>query len=454
MKFPKPLKLYKINKFMKTQIGTGGLITTLLLAAVLALTSCEKATPEDEEYLYDFHNHYTPTCSHQLLPDSMALYVDYTSTLVMKAQLRFYWHVMKNIIVRKTKRYYAIKGQEITRTAGDVTELLRAVSNYENPDLKGALDRIVNGDTEAMLLTDGEQLDQKEPFLKEAFKKWLMKGHDIYIISDPYNDPKTQARRFMFYILFYDAENPLNIADYTIRAARLNQFPRVKRMKLSITPKVRGFHGGHSDPNSYVQAIVTRKGNMEVQEWNTDWEDKIERFILHAKDNHGEEMPNGAVLLEGLQLDKSSITGVTITGVTAKAYNINELYTDYYTQRRAEQEVDSLPDWDACDNFILLNQDLFKRNANLQVFFDRQNWNPEFLTGKPYNYFKIAFFVTEMEEHLEKFRDQLVFDDIINKGELNESVFESVKQTIEDPEIIQFLADTPFYAIYVKAQQR
>ncbi len=439
---------------MRKQIGSGGFTTMLLLVAALSLGSCDKPTPEDEEYLYDFHNQYTPTCSHQLLPDSMTLYVDYTSTLVMKAQMRFYWHVMKNIMANKTKRYYAIKGQEIIRMAGDVVELLRDVSNYENPDLKGALDRIVSDNVEAMLVTDCEQLDQKEPFLKEAFKKWLMKGHDIYIISDPFVDPKTQAHRFMFYILFYDADNPNNIADYVIRSARLNQYPKVKRMKISITPKVKGFHGGHSDPNSYVQAIVTRKGNMEVQEWSTSWEDKIERFILNAKDNRGEEMTNGAVLLEGLQLDKTSITGGTITGITSKVFNINSHYTDYYTQRRSEQEVDSVIDWEECENFITLNQDLFKRNSNIQIFFDKPNWNPEFLTGKPYNYFKIAFFVTEMEEQLEKFRNQLVFDDIINKGQQNESVFQSVKQTIEDPEIIQFLADTPFYAIYVKSLQR
>ena len=65
----------------------------------------------------------------------------------------------------------------------------------------------------------------------------------------------------------------------------------------------------------------------------------------------------------------------------------------------------------------------------------------------------VGYFVpiTGLEENLERYRAQLEFDDIYKKGYKNVSVFESVKQTIEDKDFSEFLASNPIYTIYVKA---
>jgi hypothetical protein len=55
---------------------------------------------------------------------------------------------------------------------------------------------------------------------------------------------------------------------------------------------------------------------------------------------------------------------------------------------------------------------------------------------------------------MERFRPMLEFDDRFKEGFKNISVFESVKQTINDPEITEFIAANPFYSIYVKALQK
>jgi hypothetical protein len=87
----------------------------------------------------------------------------------------------------------------------------------------------------------------------------------------------------------------------------------------------------------------------------------------------------------------------------------------------------------------------------MQLFFDKRHFDDSCLNGKPFNYFKICFYITGLEENLERYRAQLEFDDIYKKGYKNVSVFESVKQTIEDKDFSEFLASNPIYTIYVKA---
>lgn len=428
-------------------------INTIVTVFVLILiTSCGSSTPEDVDYIYDFHKQYSPLSQHQLIPDSAALYVDYTKATEMKGKIKFYWEVMRTVLADKVATYYAIKGNDIMREAGDVAELLSGVRNYENPDLPKALEKIVNGNTEAVLITDGEMADPVSPYMKDAFKAWLLKGHDIFIMSEPYyENGKVSAKKLLFYILFYDAKMDKNLYEYVKKAGRLSHYPKINKFNLSITPSVKGTHGGHSDPNSYVQAMVTRKGDMEVQEWSTDWVDKIQRFIIQAKDDRGQELENGAVLIDGLQLDKTSIAGVKISDITLKVFNINSEYAEYYSDRKAEEEVDSVIDWDETENFMILDKNAFEKNGFMKVYFQKKEFNDNCLNGKPYNYFKIAFFISEIQENMERYRPMLEFDDRFKEGFKNVSVFESVKQTISDADVREFLASNPFYSIYVKS---
>ncbi len=426
--------------------------SSLALTALALLSACGGNTPDDADYIYDFHTQYTPTHHYPLVPDSVSLYVDYTKATEMKARIKFYWEIMKPTLADKVANYYAIKGSSITREAGDVAELLSGVRNYENPDLVGALNKIVNANNEAVLITDGEVADPSSPYMKEAFKTWLMRGHDIFIMSEPYyENGKVSAKKFLFYIIFYDAKMDKNLFEYIKKTARISHFPKIAKLNLSVTPTVKGTHGGHSDPNSYVQAMVTRKGDMEIQEWSTEWRDKIERFILNANENNNKDFDNGAVLIDGLQLEKKSVAGVKINAVNMKVYNINSDYSEFYDKKKAEEEIDSTIDWDEMEGFMVLDQKAFDRNGFMKVYFDKKNFDDGCLNGTPYNYFKIDFYVAELHENMEQYRAQLEFDDRLKAGYKNVSVFESVKQTMSDKEITDFIANSPFYTIYVKS---
>lgn len=63
-----------------------------------------------------------------------------------------------------------------------VYQLLRTVKEVNNADIKTAVNRIVNGNRQAVLITDGEFFTQgitgdnlNNPYLSESFRTWMKK---------------------------------------------------------------------------------------------------------------------------------------------------------------------------------------------------------------------------------------------------------------------------------------
>ena len=425
-------------------------IVGIICIGITLLTACNNTTPESKDLLYDFHKTFSDAYKHQLTLDSTALYVDYTNGLAMKGKIKFYWEIMKPILEKKIKSYYSIKGQDIKREVGDVKTLLGEVTNFENPNLKGALEKIVNSDNEAILITDAELANPSDPFMKDAFTTWLMKGHDIFIIVEPYIE--AGVKKNIFYFIFSDTKLDGNLTDYVKRVGKIHYYPKIFSMNLSTMPYIKGMKGGHSDPNGFVQAMVTRNGDFELQEWSTGWEDKIEKYVLNITDKKGNDLKESAVLIDGLQLDKNSLGGMIVDGVKMKVYNINKEYSDFYKARNENSEL-NMNDvvFDEYDNFLLLDSVAFKRNSVFKIYFDRENYDKSILNGSPYNYFKICFYINDIKENIEAIKEPLMFEDRFKKGYKNVSVFESVKQTIEDKDLSEFMANNPIYTIYVKS---
>ncbi len=436
------MKLFNYHSFFD-------FLAVFLVSAFFA--SCTNDTPESAELIFDFHKKTTPAYQDELKMDSVALYVDYTTGLAMKARIKFYWEIMKPILQDKVENYYSIKGQDISREAGDVETLLEGVSNYENPNLKGALEKIVDSDHESMLITDAELVNPSEPFMKEAFVKWILKGHDVFIMAEPYFE--NGYKKNIFYFVFYDSKQDGNVVDYIKRVGKIGHFPKIFKVNLSTMPYIKGMKGGHSDPNGFVQAIVSRTGDFELQEWSTGWEDKIEKYIIYAKDKKGRDLEKSAVLIDGLQLDNFSIAGMKITDVQMKVFDLNAEYADFYDTYKQNETIDENfnADFDEIQNFIIMDESAYKINSIFRLYVDRENYDRAIFNGSPYNYFKICFFISGIQENVEKIKDQLVFDDRFKKGYKNVSVFESVKQTLEDKQVNEFLANNPIYSIYVKA---
>ncbi len=61
--------------------------------------------------------------------------------------------------------------------------------------LDNAINQMAERNGESVMLTDGELFTQtatknnpNNPYMHAAFKKWLLKGHDIHIIAEPYQE--------------------------------------------------------------------------------------------------------------------------------------------------------------------------------------------------------------------------------------------------------------------------
>ena len=184
---------------------------TILFFAINTLYSCTHyiATPESDK-IASFHKSFDYNNISSLKSDELSLYVDY-STCISQGQFSDFYNKLVPSFVDATKKYFSIKGDIIQQEDGDVFTLLRSIKDTNYSELKKAIDLMSESDSESVLLTDGEYYKPdvtkssiNNPYMADAFKKWLSKGHDIYILSEPYIESykgKTFNKKRM-YILF------------------------------------------------------------------------------------------------------------------------------------------------------------------------------------------------------------------------------------------------------------
>ena len=147
--------------------------------------------------------------------NQLNLFVDYSTCIAQAMNYdhtssRFYQALVPSL-THETKHYFSIKGNDIQEEQGETFSLLRTVKEVNYADLATAVEMIANGSTEAVLLTDGEYYQQSiaggninNPYMTNAFKTWLMKGHDVYIFAEPYVETNRgrQFNKKRFYLIF------------------------------------------------------------------------------------------------------------------------------------------------------------------------------------------------------------------------------------------------------------
>lgn len=257
--------------------------------------------------------------------------------------------------VQATRTFHSIKGDIIAQEdPADTYNRLLNIEEVNFADLKSAAEQIANGNAEAALLTDGEYYNPNKsganpnnPYLADALKPWMRKGHDIFVISEPYEERyrgKTYDKK-RFYFLFTDTRLKNNIYDRIINTVSLEHFPGVQVFHLSANhPNVLA-EGNSAKPNELLAANIQPYGSFEIEDWSVGWK-PINDFIMGAADAQtGEPLPNGDCLIGGLQVDRNSFGGYVIEDVDVKVYDTNAAYMDYYMRRevggrhcRAERE--------------------------------------------------------------------------------------------------------------------
>lgn len=441
-----------------------GVVAAGLLGCAV-VTSCahKTPTPDNTKFLPAYHAQYNQGAE-PLYRDSLALYVDYSTCMVLGQSSPLYNALLPSF-VDAARKYYSIKGPSITQEHGPAFELLRTIKEVNYADLKTAVERMAEGQGESALLTDGEFYQQSiakgninNPYLAKAFKKWLLRGHDIFIISEPYieNSRGKLYHKKRFYILFTDVRLAGNIYDRIMQTARLQDFPEAGLFHISADhPSLMSLNGAHSAVNPLLNAKVQGYGNYEIQDWELGWEDAIEPLLISAVDSTtGNPLPNGEYITKGIKVDRNSLGAFRIESVTAKAYDINEPYMSFCDAKNNGMKPRKEENAAEITNFVKLDDKDFKRHGEITLYFDTQMFDPSWMNGQPYNYMKVAFYVSSISPIFSQFADMFKFESIDIPGQTNVSVAASIEQCMADPDVQQKVMQSPIYTIYVKSFER
>ena len=425
------------------------------------LKSCRNPTPLDDKYLADFHLTNYIQSEDILEEDNLALYVDYSTCIAQGQRSPFYQKLVPSF-VEATKSYYSIKGSEITKEEPtDTYNRLLNIQEVNYADLKTAAEEIAKGNSEGVLLTDGEYYNPtiaggnpNNPYLANAFKTWMKRGHDIFILSEPYVE-NGQYNKKRFYFLFTDIRLKNNIYNRIIETADLQQFPQVQMFHLSADHPSVMVEGNSSITNPLLSAEIKPFGFFEIQDWTVGWK-QINNYIIGATDEQtGEPLPNGDYVIKGLKVDRNSFGGYRIKNVGIMVYDINSEYNDFYIRKEAGEKIGALDSsLQTCPNFMIIDAEEFKRHGLINVYFDIMNLDDSFLkVCKPFNYFKIDFYITETENVFANYSSMFSFDLLGQPGVQNNSVVASVEQCLVDKDLQDQIKHSPFYTIYVKSNE-
>ena len=455
---------------MKKKVVISLLLICVPLAFFALLSSCVKKIPTDDgngkffDYVPEFHFTYFSVGIDEIMQDDMSLYVDNSTCNVLGQHSAFYQALVPSWVAA-TKHYFSIKGDSIIEEQpAETFSRLRSIEETNYADLKGTVTKMADSKCESVLLTDGEYYQQSiakgninHPYMAEAFKTWLKKGHDIFVFSEPYVESyKGQTfNKKRFYIIFTDVRLKNNIFDRIQQTTRLQDYPEVEMFHLSADHPSLAAEGPSSKPNQNLNAEVKGFGIFEAQEWPIDWENGIEPLIVSAMNpKTGEALKDGEPFTGGIKVDRNSFGGYRIKDVTAQVYNINQEFTDFCTAKETKQKIGGTITPVSYPNFIKIDEKEFASHGVINLHFDTQMYDPSILNGKPYNFFKIDICVSAVEDMFSQFAEMFYFDSIDMPGQTNTSVAESIKQCLADPDIKTMIENCPLYSIYVKSPER
>lgn len=458
---------------MNNMTKTSKIVSFLTTAVIITtFSACKKniETPDDTKYLSEFHLDNFDTSDPLLKMNDLALFVDFSTCTVLGQDEAFYREMVEPL-TSKTKHFWSIKGSEISEedlSQLSVYERLRSVEEVNYAELKESADRMAMLNTESVLLTDGEYFTQtmakgndNNPYLVDAFKKWLLRGYDIHIISEPYVEryKGNNYNKKRFYIIFTDDRNEENIYNHIKRTVQFKKFPGVQEIHLSAShPNLFGNGNNSSKQNEVLNSKTLGYGMYEIEDWEgCDWE-TIEKMIVNGVDeNTGKPLPNGTPVLT-MAVNKNSFGCYRIDELGVRVYDINQEYMDYYQSKldKTKAPIISLDNLSEMKNFMLVDNNTFKKKGDLgtaNVLFNQQWFDPSVLMGKPNNYLKVDLVIKKVTPTFRDIQNFFEFESIVRPGDTNNSVASSINQCVNDAEVIKKMKDQIIYSIYIKSEK-
>lgn len=439
------------------------IITKISAIGLLALTSvsfaaCSSSRVEDLSNISKFHKATLNSAPASLASNSSGeggscvdLYIDYSDCMTT-ANKSDYYRGVQPAIIACNPNYYSIKGDKIqfeTNDKGKVHQLLNNITNVDYSAIKAAVDSIVSKDHEAILITDGEYYQKgiganlNNPYLADEFKTWLNKGHDIYVYSEPYQSGKFMKNRY--YMLFTDHRLPNNIQEIFSRNAPADNNVKMVHLYSGI-PSI-------DVPQNGVEfndlALITKDAEInpalgyESHTMDASWDD-IYSYILNATDDNGNQIKGGDFFLKGLRLNVAENDAYMPEELELKCYEISDLYTGLSPKSTKVELPDEL------EEVFVLDDKAWKK-GNIVVKIDPE-FNGTTLNGAEGNLIRIDIRVKKSKDNFsnnDSIGGNFKFDSPYG---FNTSIYESLKQTLNDPTISpENSGDPVIYTIYLSS---
>lgn len=441
-------------------------ISIFCCLSIFLLASCNKdiTTPDDTKYLAEFHLANFEPNEKYLQENKLNLFVDYSTCNYLGQNSQFFQDIEASL-VNMASAYYSIKGDQIRQEHDDVYTLLRNIEEVNYAELAKAAQMMADDNCESVMITDGEYYTpstakghDNDPYLADAFKKWILRGYDIHIISEPYVEPYNgqSFNKKRFYIMFTDDRMQNNIYERVRRTVDFTQFPDVDEFHISAShPKLKGNGNNCSVQNEILESKSKGFGTFEIEDWDgCDWK-TIEDVLVNGVDEEtGEPLKAGTPIIE-MGLDKNSFGCYRIKSVNLKVYDINQEYSDYY-EAKVNGERPGRQDYtlNELENFMQIDSKEFEKHSKIKICFNQDWFDPSVLSGKPYNYFKLDLSIGDVQSIFDLHEDKFEFESITNPGTKNVSVASSIKQCLADDKVLDKMRGQVIYSIYIKSEAK
>lgn len=448
------------------KIFPGFSISILCCLSIFLLASCNKdiTTPDDTKYLEEFHLANFEPNEKYLQENKLNLFVDYSTCNYLGQNSQFFQDIEASL-VNKASAYYSIKGDQIKQEQGDVYTLLRNIEEVNYAELAKAAQMMADDNCESVMITDGEYYTpstakghDNDPYLADAFKKWILRGYDIHIISEPYiesyNGQNFNKKRF--YIMFTDDRMQNNIYERIRRTVDFTQFPDVDEFHISAShPQMKGNGNNCSVQNEILESKSKGFGTFEIEDWDgCDWKTIEDELVNGVDEKTGEPLKAGTPIIQ-MGLDKNSFGCYRIKSINLKVYDINQEYSNYY-EAKVNGEKPGRQDYtlSELENFMQIDSKEFEKHSKINISFNQDRFDPSVLSGKPYNYFKLDLSIGDVQSIFDLHEDKFEFESITKPGTKNVSVASSIKQCLADDKVLDKMRGQVIYSIYIKSEAK
>lgn len=441
-------------------------LCVLFIINTFLFTSCNKSviTPDDTKYLQEFHLVNFEPNEKILQENKLNLFVDYSTCNYLGQNSQFFQDVEASL-VNKTSSYFSIKGNEIKQEQGDVYTLLRNIEEVNYAELAKAAQMMADDNCESVMITDGEYYTpstakghDNDPYLADAFKKWILRGYDIHIISEPYVEPYNgqMFNKKRFYIIFTDDRMENNIYERIRRTVDFTQFPDVDEFHISAShPQMKGNGNDCSVQNEILESKTKGFGTFEIEDWyGCDWKTIEDELVNGVDEETGELLKSGTPIIQ-MGLDKNSFGCYRIKSVNLKVYDINQEYSEYY-EAKANGEKPGHQEFtlNELENFMQIDTKEFDKHSKINISFNQDWFDPSVLSGKPYNYFKLDLSIGDVQSIFGQHEEKFEFESITKPGTKNVSVASSIKQCLADDKVLDKMRGQVIYSIYIKSEAK